>query len=171
MEMNNNVQCFSDRRRCMPNHMIKRLSFTLKWPLIWEKKYFSSTAFTRIVPELQYENRQHQSVLPEKVPWVFCQILAIWIKIIGKNFENICQNSNKNNQFYLKRTLNWISKVCITSQCSLKVPEIFFSILLYQCILPHEFREHYCRIFDSYLISYEENTKIVCEKLRIIYHF
>ena len=52
-----------------------------------------------------------------------CQIFAKWIKINVKIFEKVCQNSNKINQFYLKRKLNWISEKCITSQCSLKVPE------------------------------------------------
>ena len=49
-----------------------------------------------------------------------CQNFAKWVKIVEKNFEIVCRNSEKFNQFYLKGTLNWIWEIFITSQFSLK---------------------------------------------------
>ena len=41
VKTDNNTQCFLDRsQKCMPNHMKKLLSFTLKTRLTWEKIIF-----------------------------------------------------------------------------------------------------------------------------------
>ena len=106
-KMNNNIQCFPDgSRKVYAKSHEKTVEFYLENTFNLGKDYFSSTAFTSWVPELHYENRQHQSVLPEKLPWLFCQTFAIRTKITGKNFENVSQNSNKIDQVYLKRTFN-----------------------------------------------------------------
>ena len=100
----------------------------MKWPLTWEKNVFHQPVLFEYFRELHYKASNVNKFYLEGHHDFFCQTFAKWIKIIVKIFEKVCQNSDKVNQFYLKRKLNWISEKCITSQCSLKVLEgsLFF---------------------------------------------
>ena len=121
MKTNTKIQCFSDKNR---NVFAKTAEKTFEF-------YLEATFSLG-------KNVIHQPVLPEKIlnftiktgsinkfyleghHDFFCQIFAIWIKIIVKIFGKVFQNSNRINQLYLRRTLNWISELCSTSQCFLK---------------------------------------------------
>ena len=108
---------------CLPRHLKKLFGFTLKWHLTWDKNVFHQPVLPQYFRELPYKAGNVNKFYLEGHHDFFCQTFAKWIKIIVKIFEKVCQNSNKLNQFYLKRKLNCLSKKCITSQCSLKVPE------------------------------------------------
>ena len=113
---------------CLPKLLKKLFSFTMKWPLTWDKNVFHQPALPEYFRELHYKADNVNKFYLEGHHDFLCQTFAKWIKIILKIFENVCQHSNKYNPFYLKRKLNCISKKCITSQCSLKVHEgsLFF---------------------------------------------
>ena len=105
---------------CLPKHLKKPLSFTIKWPLTWDKNVFHQPVLPEYFVNFTIKTGNVNKFHFEGHNDISGKIFAICYKIIGKNFENVCQNSEKINQLYLRRTLNWVSEMCNTSQCFLK---------------------------------------------------
>ena len=100
----------------------------MKWPLTWEKKVFHQPVLPEKFLNFTKKTGNINKFYHEGHYDFLCQIFVKRIEIIGKNFEIVCRNSEKFYQFYLKRNLNWIWEMFITSQCSLKKPEGSLSV-------------------------------------------